>query len=79
MKYFECIKDFNVDYYNDDGRYEEHQISIKQGSVWYVDEEADFRIINGEIRLIEDKEGHYNWLEITQETLNGYFKEYSCL
>lgn len=71
MKY-KCIKSFFVDKVDDDGFWEEGLIEIKEGSVWEVDE-SNFRCIGADIRLIEDVEGAYNWLEITKERLKNYF------
>ena len=66
MKY-KCIKSFFVDKVDDDGL-----IEIKEGSVWEADE-SNFRCVEADIRLIEDVEGVYNWLEITKERLKNYF------
>lgn len=65
MKY-KCIKSFFVDKVNDEGFWEEQSIEIKENSVWEADE-SNFRCVGADIRLIEDIEGSYNWLEIPKE------------
>lgn len=72
MKY-KCIKSFFVDKVDDDGFGEEGLIEIKENSVWEVDE-SNFRCIGADIRLIEDVEGYFNWLEIPKERLKNNFK-----
>lgn len=72
MKY-KCIKSFFVDKVDDDGFWEEGLIEIKENSVWEVDE-SNFRCIGADIRLIEDVEGYFNWLEIPKERLKNNFK-----
>ncbi len=72
MKY-KCIKSFLVDKVDDEGFWEEQSIEIKENSVWEADE-SNFRCIGADIRLIEDVEGHFNWLEITKERLENNFE-----
>ena len=74
MKKYECIKEFKVDYYDDD-HYEEKGSNIELGSIWIIEDEKDtFRMIGGEIRLIRDVENEYSWLEISKDTLEEHFK-----
>lgn len=72
MKY-KCIKSFFVDKVDDEGFWEEQSIEIKENSVWEVDE-SDFRCIGADIRLMEDAEGSFNWLEIPKERLENNFE-----
>lgn len=75
MKKYECIKEFKVDYYDDDDHYEEKGSNIELGSIWIIEDEKDtFRMIGGEIRLIRDVENEYSWLEISKDTLEEHFK-----
>lgn len=71
MKY-KCIKSFFVDKVDDEGFWEEQSIEIKENSVWEADE-SNFRYVGADIRLIEDIEGSYNWLEIPKERLKNNF------
>ena len=74
MKKYECIKEFKVDYYDND-HYEEKGSNIELGSIWIIEDEKDtLRMIGGEIRLIRDVENEYSWLEISKDTLEEHFK-----
>ena len=70
MKY-ECIKDFEVGRYDEDGRSAESNIKIKAGSVWEVDEKAN--ILGGEIH-IKNRE-NLEWLELSREALKKLFRK----
>ncbi|EJT6559995.1 TPA: hypothetical protein K8N36_003211 [Clostridium perfringens] len=72
MKY-KCIKSFFVDKVDDEGFWEEQSIEIKENSVWEADE-SNFRCIGADIRLIEDVEGYFNWLELPKERLENNFE-----
>ncbi|WP_338849572.1 hypothetical protein [Clostridium perfringens] len=41
--------------------------------MWEADE-SNFRCIGADIRLIEDVEGYFNWLEIPKERLENNFE-----
>ncbi|MEG2786427.1 MAG: hypothetical protein RR942_01310 [Romboutsia sp.] len=76
MKKYECIKELQVDCYNDNGHYEEKENVIHRGSIWIIEDEEDkSRMIDGEIRLIKQGNNEYSWLEISNDTLEEYFKE----
>lgn len=46
---------------------------LTKNSVWKVDE-SNFRCIGADIRLIEDVEGSFTWLEIPKERLEDNFE-----
>lgn len=72
---YKCIGDFPIDVYDEDGRFTQEQILIKEGSLWET-EETDYRFIGGKdtIRLVSDIEGNsYRWIEITEENLSRHF------
>lgn len=68
---FECIKDFQIDKYDENGFSTSDYITIRSGSKWQIDETED--IIGGEIHL-DDIDGS-QWIEVSKETLREYFKE----
>lgn len=75
MKKHECIKELQVDCYDDNGHYEEKENVIEVGSIWIIEDEEDtFRMIGGDIRLIKEGINEYSWLEISKDTLEEYFK-----
>ena len=72
MRNYICIKPLQLECYDDDGFVIENKYSeVTEGEVFQKSEEK-FRCIGGtdSIRLENDKQ----WLEITEETLNEYFK-----
>lgn len=74
MKKFECVKGFAIDRCDGDGFTEEEcGFAVEVGSVWYDDEE-DFRLVGGEVRLETEDD---TWIEIAEEDLVAYFKEIS--
>lgn len=74
MKEYKCVKELQVECYDDDGHFTEETTTIEVGSVW-IDEEDDFRMIDGEIHLIKKiDEKMCNWLEICNETLSECFE-----
>lgn len=76
MKIYECIKGFSIEECDGDGFTLENQyVDIKKGSKWECDTEDNFRVVDGEIRLISLAEKDCIWLELTQEHLQEYFKE----
>ena len=59
---YRCIKDFEVDGYDDDGFSTEKSIPVRAGSLW--ENCGPGYVIDGEVHL-DDKNG--NWLEISKE------------
>lgn len=74
LKRFECIEDFFLDKYDENGFWTEEQMVIKKGEVFECDLEDKERIAGSHLhtlRLI----GNGKWLELTEESLKEYFKE----
>ena len=72
MTEYVCIKELCLDTYDDDGfRVENANAFVEVGEIFQKSEEK-FRCVGGKesIRLDNDKQ----WLEISEETLNEYFK-----
>ena len=68
---YECIKGFSIEVCGEDGfTIENEYMDIDKGTIWYIPEDEDYRFIDGEIRLENDAE----WIEITKEHLEEYFK-----
>lgn len=78
MKKYECIKSFSIPQCDGDGFHLEDEEGftveniIEKQTVWGVPEDADYRLVGGEVRLENDKLG---WIEISKETLQECFKE----
>ena len=67
----ECIGGFSIEQHDDNGfLVEDSYFRITKGTIWDVDEET-FRLIGGEVRLINDD---LCWLEIPNETFFKFFK-----
>lgn len=71
MKKYECVKGFSVEKSDGDGWGTDEYEIVKEGSQW-IDQESDYRIAGGEIRL-EQEDG--TWLELPKETIGESFKE----
>lgn len=72
MTEYICVKELCLDTYDDDGFFvKEGNAFVEVGEVFQKSEEK-FRCVGGKdsIRLENDKQ----WLEISEETLNEYFK-----
>lgn len=74
MKKYKCIKSFGIDVVDGDGFYTEETNYIKVDSLWEMDE-SEFRVTDGEIRLVELEGMNLGWIEIPNETLDECFKE----
>ncbi|HBC97992.1 MAG TPA: hypothetical protein DC034_14520 [Clostridium sp.] len=71
---YKCTKGFSIEKCDDDGfTIENEYVEIKEGSIWEIPEDDDFRLVGGEIRLEEIKEDCVNWLEITENDFKKYF------
>ena len=69
---YKCIKGFSLKLYDDNGFIVENEyMNINKGSIWYIPEDEDYRLIDGEVRL-ENEE--MDWIEITKETFKNNFK-----
>ena len=68
---YECIKDFKLEDYDDNGFATDTYTTVKKGSKWKADKNTN--IIGGEIHL--DNVNGSQWIEITEETFKLYFKE----
>ena len=74
---YECIKEFYVEKYDDDGFHMDYEpMVIEKGSKWQADA-GNYRIVGGRDSIHLDKiSGNAKeWLEITKDTLEKYFKE----
>ncbi|GKU80157.1 hypothetical protein [Paenibacillus sp. L3-i20] len=73
MKRYECVKGFSIDRCDGDGfTVEEGGVLIELGGIW-VDQEEDYRLVGGEVRLeIEDES---LWIEIPSDMILVFFKE----
>ena len=72
MVEYVCVKELCLDTYDNDGFFvEQGNAFVEVGEVFQRSEEK-FRCVGGadSIRLENDKQ----WLEISEETLNEYFK-----
>ncbi|WP_170139272.1 hypothetical protein [Caminicella sporogenes] len=70
-----CIKNFIIPIVNDDGFDTGEYKVVKMGSKWTInDDEGDFRLIGGDIRLVSiDSDTDLAWIEICKETFEEYF------
>ena len=69
---YKCIKGFSLKLYDDNGFIVENEyMNINKGSIWYIPEDEDYRLIDGEVRL-ENEE--MDWIEITKETFKNNFE-----
>lgn len=68
---YRCIKDFNIE------KYDEHCFPtgeysvIESGTEWEIDDDVD--MIGGNVHL--EKVYGTEWIEISYDTLNEYFEE----
>ncbi|MCK6203965.1 hypothetical protein KZX50_00690 [Bacillus infantis] len=74
MKEYECIEEFELAEYDDDGYPTEDTMTINTGSLWEEDEENEYRLIAGRdsLRLVQE---NGNWIEIYFDRLKKHFKE----
>ena len=69
---YKCIKGFSLKLYDDNGFIVENEyMNINKGSIWYIPEDEDYRLIDGEVRLENEK---MDWIEITKETFKNNFE-----
>lgn len=69
---YECIKGFLMEVCDGNGfTIENEYMDINKGTIWYIPEDKDYRFIGGEVRLENDDA---EWIEITKEHLEEYFK-----
>ena len=69
---YKCIKEFSLERYDDSGFIIENEyIDINKGTIWYIPEDEDYRLIDGEVRLENEK---MDWIEITKETFKNNFE-----
>ena len=66
-----CIKELELNKYDDNGYSTDEYFVVHQGTVFNWDEENTHRIIGGEIYL----ENSERFIEISKETFKEYFKE----
>ena len=71
---YECIEGFLIEKCDDNGFLIENEYEeIVTGSIWFPPEEnKNYRFVGGEVRLECPLN---NWIEITEEHLEKYFKE----
>ena len=73
-KYYECIKDFEVEIYDDEGFSTNEYFTVNKGTIWepHLKHYYDY----SDIHLTAcDDNADYNWIEISYDTLNEYFKK----
>lgn len=69
---YKCIKGFSLEVCDDDGfTIDNEYMNVNKGTVWNIPENKNYRLIDGEVRLENDKLG---WIEITRETLKNNFE-----
>lgn len=72
LKMYKCVKSFLLEEVDEDGfTIDGKYTHIEEGSTWYIPEDEDYRLIDGEIRLESDE---FGWIEITKETLEQNFE-----
>ena len=76
MRKYKCINEMMiVEVVDGDGVIIDNEYNfIKKGSVWWLDE-SDFRVCDGEVRLLNFKDDRYSWIEIPYEDLEKHFEE----
>lgn len=71
MKQVKCIEGFSLEKCDDDGfTIENDYFVVEEDTIWNIEEDS-YRLVGGEIRLINDELG---WLEISKETFEEHFK-----
>lgn len=73
-KYYECIKDFEVEIYDDEGFSTDEYFTVKKGSIWETNLKPYYGYSDIYLTACDDN-ADYNWLEISHARLNEYFKE----
>ena len=75
MRKYKCINEMMIEVVDGDGAIIDNEYNfIKKGSVWWLDE-SDFRVCDGEVRLLNFKDDRYSWIEIPYEDLEKHFEE----
>lgn len=75
MRKYKCINEMMIEVVNENGSIIDNEYNfIEKGSVWDLDDSSDFRVCDGEVRLLNFKDGIY-WIEISYEDLEKYFEE----
>lgn len=76
MRKYKCINEMMiVEVVDGDGAIIDNEYNfIKKGSVWWLDE-SDFRVCDGEVRLLNFKDDRFSWIEIPYEDLEKHFEE----
>ena len=73
---YKCIKGFLLEVYDDNGFIIENEyVDINKDTIWYIPEDEDYRLIDGEVRL-ENEE--MDWIEITKEAFKNNFEPIQC-
>ena len=74
MRKYKCINEMMVETADENGIIIDNEYDfIKKGSEWWLDD-SNFRVCNGEIRLINFKDDIYNWIEMSYEDLEKHFE-----
>ena len=76
MRKYKCINEMMiVEVVDGDGAIIDNEYNfIKKGSVWWLDE-SDFRVCDGEVRLLKFEDDRYRWIEIPYKDLEKHFEE----
>lgn len=75
MKY-ECIENFCIDVYDDDGFWTEKSRIIEKGSIWEKSNELERLVGGGDTIRLEKTTGKViEWLEITEATFKECFRQ----
>lgn len=73
-KYYECINDFEIEIYNDELWSTGEYFTINKGSIWETNLKPRYGTSDIYLTTCDDN-ADYNWIEISYDTLNEYFKE----
>ena len=75
MRKYKCINEMMIEVVDGDGAIIDNEYNfIEKGSVWELDD-SDFRVYDGEVRLLNFEDDRYSWIEISYEDLEKHFEE----
>ena len=75
MRKYKCINEMMIEVVDGDGAIIDNEYNfIEKGSVWELDD-SDFRVYDGEVRLLNLEDDRYSWIEISYEDLEKHFEE----
>ena len=75
MRKYKCINEMMIEVVDGDGAIIDNKYNfIAKGSVWELDD-SDFRVCDGEVRLLNFEDDRYSWIEMPYEDLEKHFEE----